>query len=417
MVETAEPGASMLRLLASVATAAALAGCFTSSAPEPDDTTGEIDLALVGQAEDGSVFRLRDATITVSGGFGALTFSTEDDPDRTAITQRLVPGSYSLTLSSTWRLERLAADGTTVPVTALLLSTNPQTVAIEPSEVTRVALRFGVAGGPVELGDGDLAIGVDVEPLPSPAIELVLPTAQIDEGTSFLAAVRLSHPPGATTTVTIESDTPAALQPTPSTVTFTPGNWSSPQIVNFMAPMDADTAHATVTITARIDEATATHAVVEVIDTTLIAVGWPEASSTFTTVSMPTVDLYRVVIDAPLELHRLQVTASAGDIVLGVYSDAGGRPEALLASVYGWAGSIGWPTTSFLDEPVAVAPGTYWLAVTSSQFGAQFANAPGGGVTDRCRSAGGGLPLSLATRVLTCDVAPPIAIAALGRPE
>jgi hypothetical protein len=404
----------MLRPFVCAVTAATLAGCLPT--PEPEPTTGTIDLALVGQAADGSVFRLRDATISLTGGFGALTFSTEDDLDRTAITQRLVPGSYGLALSSTWRLERLAADGATVPVTALLLSTNPQTFAIEPGEVTRVALRFGVAGGPVQLGDGDLEIGVDVEPLASPAIELSLPTTQIDEGTTFLAAVRLSHPPGTTTTVTIASDNPAVLQPIQSTATFTPGNWASPQIVTFMAPADADTAHAIVTITARIDEANATQAVVEVVDTTLVAVGWPAASTAFTTVSQPTVDLYQVAIDAPLELRRLQVTASAGDITLGVYSDAGGRPAVRLTSASGWAGSLGSATTPFLDEPIAVAPGTYWLAVTSAQFGARFANAQGDGAADRCRTAGGGLPASLAGTALTCDQAPPIAIAALGRP-
>jgi hypothetical protein len=201
------------------------------------------------------------------------------------------------------------------------------------------------------------------------------------------------------------------------TAATAPTNWASPQSLTLTAPTDPDTAHALVTITARIDAATATQSVVEVVDTTMVAIGWPEASTAFSYVTMPTIDLYEVAIDAPLAVRHLQVTANAGNIMLGVYGDAGGRPDVLLASAYGWSGSLGSPTTAFLDEPTVLTPGIYWLAVSSSQFGTWFANAQDSAVTAHCRTAGGGLPPSLAGTALTCDVAPPIAIAALGRTE
>jgi hypothetical protein len=407
----------MLRSIAPIVAATVLAGCVTYSGAEPGEATGQIDLALVGQAENGSVFRLRDATLTVSGGFGALTFSTEDDPDRTAITQRLAPGSYELALGSTWRLERLAADGATVPVTAVLLSANPQSFAIEPDEVTQVALRFGVAGGAVQLGDGDLEIGVDVDLLPPPSVVLTV-DLQVDEGGVLYAGIRLSQPPAEATVVTIESDNPAALVVAPQTVTFTPTTWAAPQLLTMLASTDDDFEPATVTITARIDATTATHAVVQVIDTTLVAVGWPEPRTDFTTIVSPTISLFQTTIDAPLEVRHLQVTAAGSEILLGLYTDAGGRPDArALVSSYGWADSLGRPTTIAVEEPAIVPPGTYWLAVANSFSVIRFANAVSDVTTARCRTPFQvDLPASLAGVALTCDQAQPIAIAALGRP-
>jgi hypothetical protein len=219
--------------------AAGLAACI---APDPAETFGQVDLALVGQAENGAAYRLRDAAITVTGPAGTFTFDTEANPDRTAITQRLAAGTYSLALGGPWRLERLG-DGGPTPVTASLLSANPQGFVVLADMLTRVALRFGVPGGEVELGEGDLEIGVDVDVLPAPDVQAIVPGAAdvgVSENASTVVSLRLAAAPAADTEVVLTSADPARLSVHPARVVFTPQSWSQPQFVQISGLVDDD---------------------------------------------------------------------------------------------------------------------------------------------------------------------------------
>jgi hypothetical protein len=512
------PGDSMLRSTA-LLLAAALGGCV---AADTDDSFGHIDLALVGQAGDGTAYRLRDASIAVAGPTGTLTFATEDDPDRTAITRRLATGTYALELGGSWRLERLAGT-TATPVTATLLSSNPQSFTIDTDALTRVSLRFGVPGGEVQLGEGDLAIGVDVDVLPEPQIQAIVPGAtaigvgegntaivslrlaaaptsdtevwltsadptrmrvapsrvlftpatwnqpqfaqvtglgdddvvnsepialhlstagvpeaivavtvvdidrmsvvleptgfQVEEGENLALGVRLSHRPAATTTVTVVASDAAALFVSPDTLTFTADDWSTAKYTSLQAPLDADRLSSSVTITALIDAATATQMTVQVIDTTLDAIGWPVSTLDLDTVPSSLITAYQVVLDAPFDLRRLQLDGtSPSSVHVGLYDDAGGRPGSRLASAAPiQLVGVSDPVRVDVHEGSVFLPlGAYWLVVAGN---APLTTSTVPVPALRCRGTwlGGGLPGFLGGAALTCGHAPAIGIAGLGQ--
>ena len=64
------------------------------------------------------------------------------------------------------------------------------------------------------------------------------------------------------------------------------------------------------------------------------------------------------------------VTSAVGKLRLGIYSDVSGSPGTLLASTPEMTPVVGWNTASV--TPVALQPGTYWLAYTPSDNGLHF---------------------------------------------
>jgi hypothetical protein len=141
-----------------VASSPALTGC---SEPPPGAATGTISLALVGSAPSGTVYRLRDAMITVHGPDSNKVWNTEDAPDQTTLSADVVPGDYTALLADGWRIERL--DGATAtPVTATRVSDNPARFRVIGGQRTAVPLRFLVDDEEVDLTQGyDLSVTVD----------------------------------------------------------------------------------------------------------------------------------------------------------------------------------------------------------------------------------------------------------------
>jgi cysteine-rich repeat protein len=125
------------------------------------DSTGTVDLKLVGQAPSGAVYRLRDATITVQGPTSMQVWSTEDDPNRTQLSANVEVGDYSALLGAGWRLERaLGQSAQTVP--AELASPNPTQFTVAAQARTAVPLRFKAFNEEIDLGQGyDIVLGVD----------------------------------------------------------------------------------------------------------------------------------------------------------------------------------------------------------------------------------------------------------------
>jgi cysteine-rich repeat protein len=136
---------------------AALPACVGAG----EETTGTININLVGQAPSGTVYRLRDATIVVQGPTASRSFDTEDDPDRTSLSANVVVGSYSSTLQPGWRIERVEGPSAlTVP--AELKSTNPVQFAVAENQRTAVPLRFRVLGEDVDLTQGyDIVLDIE----------------------------------------------------------------------------------------------------------------------------------------------------------------------------------------------------------------------------------------------------------------
>jgi hypothetical protein len=131
------------------------------AADEP--STGELSVNLVGQATSGSIYRLRDATITVTGPATA-TFNTEDDPNRTSLSANVVTGDYAATLQPGWRLERVTPT-TTTPVVGTLTSSNPAPFSVSTHQRTTVPLQFHVDQEVVDMTQGyDIVLVVDDSP-------------------------------------------------------------------------------------------------------------------------------------------------------------------------------------------------------------------------------------------------------------
>jgi len=132
---------------------------------------GTVSLNLVGQAPSGTVYRLRDAVIDVTGPSYSQTWNTEDDPDRTSLSADVAVGDYQAELAAGWRLERLAPPDPPVTVDATLLSDNPLPFTVSAGARTRVPLRFRVEDGVVALDQG-YDIEIDVEEPAPPVVTL-----------------------------------------------------------------------------------------------------------------------------------------------------------------------------------------------------------------------------------------------------
>lgn len=137
--------------------------CTTAGEDDRADPFGQVDLALTGTASSGTIYRLRNGELTIAGPGGPIVFRTEDDLNRTVISQDLDVGDYSLTLSPGFSLDKLGNDGVFRTVVATLISPNPQAFTITTSTVTPVVLRFQTAGEVVVMDRGrvDIRLGVD----------------------------------------------------------------------------------------------------------------------------------------------------------------------------------------------------------------------------------------------------------------
>ena len=77
---------------------------------------------------------------------------------------------------------------------------------------------------------------------------------------------------------------------------------------------------------------------------------------------------------ATIQSMSFYVTAAAGKLVLGIYQSLNGGPGQLLASTGAFTPIVGWNTQP-VTSPVALAPGTYWLAYFPSDNGLSFVSA------------------------------------------
>ncbi len=126
-----------------------------------DDTpqvadTGALRLAL---QTGGEGYRLIDAVFVVSDETGGVVATLESDADagEARIERALPQGRYSISLQGGWRLQQ---DGESVH--AALVTANPNTFEIKHGRVTELAYVFATERGYVTLGEGDVALGVDV---------------------------------------------------------------------------------------------------------------------------------------------------------------------------------------------------------------------------------------------------------------
>ncbi len=142
-----------------LATALAAPACSSN----PVEASGRLDIALLGQSPAGTIYRLRDAALTVQGPSNTIFFNTEEDPNRTTLSANVVPGSYTVFLQEGWHLERVNANGTTVRVLANFLSPNPQTFTVQSNARTVVTMHFRAGADDVNMDQGSFDIVLTVD--------------------------------------------------------------------------------------------------------------------------------------------------------------------------------------------------------------------------------------------------------------
>lgn len=145
-----------LALLVLLVLLGGVAGCAAS-----DASLGSMTIHLVGQAPSGTVYRLRHAAISVTGGPTTRIWNTEDDLERTSLSDDVAVGNYVVSVAPGWSLERL--DGSSVtPVIAQLISDNPASFTVAPHQRTTVPLRFHVDGEDIDLAQGyEIVVAVE----------------------------------------------------------------------------------------------------------------------------------------------------------------------------------------------------------------------------------------------------------------
>lgn len=267
----------------SLAALASLTACVESEGTGDPDV-GTVSIGLAGQGASGAVYRLRDATFTVTGPSSMMVWHTEDDPDRTSLSANVVVGNYTAALANGWRLERLVTGQPPVDVNATLVSPNPAAFAVNPMMRTAVPFRFEVDGGVVDMSQG-YDITIDIDELTT-SIVTMPSSLTLSEGASATIGVRLASAPPAPITVQILSNDATAVAAAPAMLLFTPANFAMPQPVTINALQDADTSNEMVSLAlaspglptalvaiAVIDDDTAMQAVITTVSSMTLAEG------------------------------------------------------------------------------------------------------------------------------------------------
>ncbi len=158
-----------MRSLTLLAVTCALTACADPAALE----LGRMEIPLVADGDDGARYRLRRASLTITGGEAPIVIDASDAP---LVSHDLPPGAYAVELADGWRLQRAEGERF-VEVEARLLSANPQDFEIVEGEATDLALRFGVGEGFIAFGYGQLRVSIDVDTHPGGSPEPEEPVA------------------------------------------------------------------------------------------------------------------------------------------------------------------------------------------------------------------------------------------------
>jgi sugar lactone lactonase YvrE len=151
----------VFRAALAVITCAGVVACSAGKQPGPDrKQAGTFQMSLVATT-NGHTYRLRQALFHIDGP-NTLVLDSDAQPDATALMATLDAGSYTATLTPGWFLERLAADGSAARVNATLASANPTSFTVTAGATASVAFAFSTDGTIVTVGQGQVAISVDV---------------------------------------------------------------------------------------------------------------------------------------------------------------------------------------------------------------------------------------------------------------
>ncbi|MEZ4363434.1 MAG: LamG-like jellyroll fold domain-containing protein [Kofleriaceae bacterium] len=233
-------------------------------APGVDPTP--LTVTVSGRADDDAVDEAASVLVAAAGiGEQTLAVAIADD-DTLELLATPASGMDVTEGSSRTFTVRLGAQPQ-APLTVAISSMNPAFATVSPAELSFDADSWNeeqiitVAGvqdantvdemTQIVLSSSDLpTLSVPLQVVDDDVLMVQPSTSSlgnITEGNASTFSVALSHQPPANVTVTVSSSS-SALAVGPTSLTFTPINWASPQTITASAPQDADTAGAAVTI-------------------------------------------------------------------------------------------------------------------------------------------------------------------------
>lgn len=136
-------------------------GCSSEQSSQTENEVGTLKMPLTATSTSGATYRLRNATLAISGTEEA-TILSEDHLNQQGFTVDLAAGDYVLSLAEGWSLEKIVG-GAPEPVDAVLTSENPAPFVISDQQYTYVNFIFQAGDDVIQLGDGRLVVGVIVE--------------------------------------------------------------------------------------------------------------------------------------------------------------------------------------------------------------------------------------------------------------
>ena len=200
---------------------------------------GEVTVTVTEPVPAAGVQLSPSALRVLEGGSETYTVSLESEPT----------GPVTVTPSS-------SNPDVTLSTASLTFTANDWQVA-QPVTVTALAdddstddlatISHAVTGYGDVTDGGEVTVTV-TEPVPAEAVQLSLSALRVREGGSETYTVTLGSEPTGPVTVEPQSDS-QSVTVSPASLTFTSGNWNTPQPVTVRAVADDDTVEETVTIT------------------------------------------------------------------------------------------------------------------------------------------------------------------------
>lgn len=140
------------------------AACGELEAPTPASEMGTVQLALTATGSDGDTYRLRSATIQITGPTTASVALDEAYADSPVFAATVDVGEYTITLEEGWILQR-EEGGQFVDVDAELISPNPAPIAVHRDTTSIVAILFETPDAEIEFATGDLEVWLAINHL------------------------------------------------------------------------------------------------------------------------------------------------------------------------------------------------------------------------------------------------------------
>jgi hypothetical protein len=152
-----------------------IGGCADSANTKSEEATGTLLVPLVSYGSTGAKYQLRNANFQINpyyyyygeAGSGSITpvvVSSESNVGADSLEVDVASGSYHVTLSSGWSMEKVE-NGVTTTVEAQLLSGSTQYLYVSPRSSTWVRYQFGIGEHSVWFnGKANIAMDVYEDP-------------------------------------------------------------------------------------------------------------------------------------------------------------------------------------------------------------------------------------------------------------